>query len=118
MPKQYAPTLDRAAHASLKTMRRQSHSLGNQRLLVELSDVYHECMEEGWDGYNALPVDQKTMRCAYLIIESLPPGFPMPSVGADPDGQIALDWRFAPHRMLSVSIDLLLSVGVLGGHAM
>lgn len=103
--RQYAETMDQAARSSFKTMQRESFALGKQQALEELSDVYHECNEEGWDGYGARPVEQETMRCAYLIIQTLPPRFPLPSIAADPDGQIALDWRISPQRMLSVSVD-------------
>jgi hypothetical protein len=50
-------------------------------------------------------VDQETYRAAYLLIESLPLGFPRPSIGAEPDGQLTLEWYKSPRRCLSVSVD-------------
>ena len=42
---------------------------------------------------------------AYALIESLPLGFPRPSVSAQPDGQLTLEWYRTPTRTLSLSID-------------
>ena len=72
---------------------------------AELREVFQECRTPGWDGYSALPVEQDTMRCAYYILASLPHDFPRPSIGAEPDGQLTLEWRAAPNRLLSVSVD-------------
>jgi hypothetical protein len=100
----YAAYLDREARLPLRALQ-GTCSVGNQQVLDELSEVYHECNEEGWDGYGALPVEQDAMHAAYCIIESLPTGFPRPSIGAEPDGQITLEWRKSPNRILSVSVD-------------
>ena len=73
--------------------------------ISELHDVWKECSLIGWDGHGALPVEQETYRAAYCLIDSLPLGFPMPSIGAEPDGQLTMEWRKSPRRVLSVSID-------------
>jgi hypothetical protein len=80
-------------------------TFGHRESLEELGDVWDECRKSGWDGYDALPVEKDTLRAAYTLIESLPLGFPRPSIGAEPDGQLTLEWRKAPRRILSVSID-------------
>lgn len=77
-----------------------------QESLNELWEVWHECREANWDGYDAIPVTEEAYRAAYTLIESLPPGLPRPSVGAEPDGRIALEWYKSPRRSLSVSVDL------------
>ena len=79
--------------------------LGHQNALEELAEVWGECRVAGWDGYGAFPVSQDTLRAAYTLIESLPIGFPRPEIGAEPDGQLTLEWRKAPRRILSVSVD-------------
>jgi hypothetical protein len=40
-----------------------------------------------------------------MLIDSLPLGFLRPSIGAEPDGHITLEWRRSPRRVLSVSVD-------------
>lgn len=83
----------------------RNSSLGHQEALDELWEVWNDCRKTDWDGYGALPVDQDTYRAAYLLIESLPLGFPKPSLGAEPDGHLTLEWYKSPCRILSVSID-------------
>ncbi|HEY2786118.1 MAG TPA: hypothetical protein VGJ05_14210 [Fimbriiglobus sp.] len=98
-----AELIDRAARRSREQSR--DSTLGHREALEELSDVWDECRKTGWDGYGALPVEQDTLRMAYTLVESLPLGFPRPSIGAEPDGQLTLEWRKTPRRILSVSVD-------------
>jgi hypothetical protein len=86
-----------------RTMR-QSLVLGKQSAFDELADVWEECKSPNWDGYNAFPVTQDTLRNAYCVIESLPVGSPSPTLGAEPDGEITLEWYRSPYRTLSVSV--------------
>ena len=79
--------------------------------------MWDDCQQPNWDGFNALPVEQDAYQAAYRLIESLPLGFPRPSVGAEPDGQITLEWYRSPSRTLSVSVDpdgLLHYAGLFG----
>ena len=98
-----AELIDRAARRSREVFR--DSTLGPRETLEELGEVWEECRYPGWDGYGALPVEQDTLRAAYSLIESLPFRFPRPSIGAEPDGQLTLEWRTSPHRVLSVSVD-------------
>lgn len=83
----------------------KSSAFGIESILQEeLADVWEECREPDWDGYNALPVTQDALRNTYALLESLPLGFPRPSVGAEPDGHFTLEWHHSPSRTLSVSI--------------
>ena len=83
----------------------RSSSLGHQESFDELVAVWNECRTRNWDGYDAMPVAQETYRAAFVLIESLPLGFPRPSIGAEPDGHLTLEWHRASHRTLSVSVD-------------
>lgn len=100
---QFSEVMDRAAQKPREAFRKSI--LGHQEALEELYDVWGECRNEGWDGYGALAVDQDTYRNAYRLIESLPLGFLRPSIGAEPDGQLTLEWRKSSTRILSVSVD-------------
>lgn len=70
----------------------------------ELGTVWEECRHRDWDGFGALPVSQDTLGNAYKFLESLPLGCPAPSVGAEPDGQLTLEWHRGPRRTLSLSV--------------
>lgn len=69
-----------------------------------LWDCWQSREVANWDGYDALPVEQDAYRQAYQLIEALPLGCPLPSVGAEPDGHLTLDWYRHPRWTLSVSV--------------
>lgn len=75
-----------------------------ERALIELDGVRKEASSPGWNGYEAKPMDPDAYANARLFLESLPTTAPRPEVSADPDGDVALDWSFGPHKALSVSI--------------
>jgi len=99
----FSDRIDIAARGHRDVLR--GSTLGHELALEELGKVWEECRNPGWDGYDALPVDQDTLRAAYTLIESLPFGFPRPTIGAEPDGQLTLEWRSSSRRVLSVSVD-------------
>lgn len=103
MATQFSEIVDSVAGMPHETIRQST--LGHREALHELWEVWDECREANWDGYNAFPVDQETYRAAYMLIESLPLRFPRPSIGAEPDGQLTLEWYKSPRRCLSVSVD-------------
>ncbi|MDR5729829.1 MAG: hypothetical protein RB191_20645 [Terriglobia bacterium] len=66
--------------------------------------VYKECSHTDWDGYGAEPVSSDVFWLAYRFLSALPLGTPAPSIGAEPDGHITLEWYRSPRRTLSVSV--------------
>ncbi len=82
----------------------QSVTFTKQPTYDELWDVWQDCKEPNWDGYDALPVDRETFQNAYRFVELLPLGYLPSSVGAEPDGHIALEWHRNPRWTLSVSV--------------
>ncbi|MHB1037431.1 MAG: hypothetical protein ACYC35_21105 [Pirellulales bacterium] len=85
---------------------RDSNALGlGGSMRDEFAAVWEECREADWDAFQAAPVSQATLRCAYLLLESLPLGCPGPSIGAEPDGDLTLEWYVGPRRTLSVSVN-------------
>jgi len=99
-----ALTVERAAREHRQRLR-ESAALGNQPALEELGEVASECGEVNWDGYGARPVEQETLRATYSLLDSLPFGFPLPSISAHPDGQLTLEWYRSPTRNFSISVD-------------
>jgi len=75
-----------------------------QRMFQALAAQAEACKKPGWDGYGAEPVTLDAYRCAYRLVESLPSGIPMPEVGAEPDGDLTLEWYHSPSQVLSVSV--------------
>ncbi len=70
----------------------------------DLNHVYADCLEPNWDGYGAMPVSETTYRLAYQFLEALPLGTPLPSLGAEPDGHLTLEWHRSPRWTLSISV--------------
>ncbi len=62
-----------------------------------------ECRMPNWDGYGAEAVSQQSFSVAYRFLDALPFGFPLPSIGAEPDGCLTLEWHRTPHHTVSVS---------------
>lgn len=70
----------------------------------DLYSISEEFRESNWDGYGAEPVSEAAYRFTYQFLESLPLGIPAPSVGAEADGHLTLEWYRSPDRLLSVSV--------------
>jgi preprotein translocase subunit Sss1 len=100
---QYADWIDQTARKPRQEFRQSV--LGHQEAFEELAEVWEECRKPGWDGYGARAAEQETLRNTYQVIEALPLGFPRPSISAQPDGQLTLEWYRSPTRTLSISID-------------
>ena len=87
-----------------KTRKKLEDSISFGQPLNELYQVYQECRNPDWDGYNAYPVLPDTVSLAGEFLSSLPLGTPSPSFGAEPDGHITMEWHHSPFRTLSISI--------------
>jgi len=102
----FSPTAD--SIAEMRDINRKhlasSAVLGKQTALIELASVWEECQHPNWDGYNALAVQPETLINTYHFVESLPLGYPLPSISAEPDGHMALEWYQNPSWTLSVSV--------------
>jgi len=77
-----------------------------QAALLELGSVYAERREANWDGYGARAVHRFTYQKAQEFINNLPSAVGTPEIGADPDGEIALEWYRSASRLLSISLAL------------
>ncbi|MEO0457146.1 MAG: hypothetical protein AAF152_11295 [Cyanobacteria bacterium P01_A01_bin.114] len=82
-----------------------SAALSKQSAHNELFSILEKCSKQNWDGYDALPVQGVAAQTAYELIEALPLETPLPSVGAEPDGSITLEWYRHPRWILSVSVN-------------
>lgn len=78
--------------------------VGGKGVFSELDSVANSCRVENWDGYGAAPVSADVYELVCQFLQALPLGIAAPSVGAEPDGQLTLEWYRSPRRLLSVSI--------------
>ncbi|HAD04661.1 MAG: hypothetical protein A2091_00545 [Desulfuromonadales bacterium GWD2_61_12] len=81
---------------------KDSHAFGVP--INELWEVFANCRAANWDGYQAEPVEYPTLQMATQFLKALPLGTAAPSIGAEPDGHLTMEWYRSPRRTLSVSI--------------
>jgi len=60
--------------------------------LGNLSEVYDECSEANWDGYDAAPISLEAYFEAMKLLRIIPNSFLMPDILPEPDGGIGLEW--------------------------
>ena len=97
-----------------------SSAVGFERILRgELAEVWEECRQADWDGYDALPVSRDALRKMYTFLEALPLGSQRPTIGADPHGHLSVEWYRSLRRVLCVAVsddDLLHYAALLGSN--
>ncbi|MEN9225912.1 MAG: hypothetical protein Q6M54_10625 [Thermostichus sp. DRC_bins_24] len=106
LPRGVSPTATYIDQVSRHNQQYFDHTaaFSKQPAIDELVTTWEECKDPNWDGYNALPVREETLNYAFAVIQALPLGFPLPSVGAEPDGHLTLEWYHTPHWTISVSV--------------
>jgi hypothetical protein len=91
--------------AAVGVMPTRSSVVAHRSTHDELNALAIECRDANWDGHDALPVTPRHVQGARQVIDRIPADLPSPTVGADPDGQITLEWYANPQRLVSVSVD-------------
>jgi hypothetical protein len=112
-----AELIDARLLAARSVLQKSALSGVEQVIRGELADVFEECRQPNWDGYDALPLDEDSFENAVRFLRALPLGTRLPSIGAEPDGHVTLEWHRAPRRTLSVSVapgELLHYAALLG----
>src|SRR5229473_1789658 len=66
----------------------QELDAGRLALLSTLREISQRCQQPNWDGEGAEPISTETYDVARRLLESLPCGNPLPSITAEPDGQL------------------------------
>ncbi len=85
---------------------KKTETLGHlDEALQSLNEVFEECSEEGWDGYDALPITEEAYFAAIKLIKSLPvTAFPMPEVTPELNGEIGLEWYREERQVFVASV--------------
>ena len=71
----------------------------------QLQDISRLCRTGGWDGCDAVQVDESTLNHAWNLLELLSGEPIMPIIIPEPDGQIDFMWRTRPDCVFSFSVD-------------
>ena len=76
----------------------------NPELIKQIEEVRQSSSTPGWDGYGAEPVRQEAVAQARRFLKVLPEQLHFPSLGAEADGCVTLEWYASPDWVLSVSV--------------
>ena len=79
-----------------------------QRMLAPLSDleeVFIECLNVGWDGYDARPLSIAAFTDARNFIRLLPTNISAPEIVPEPAGGIGLEWISPNSGRFIISFD-------------
>lgn len=100
-----AQVVQKAASAVVDSAER-SHALFGAKAaaIAQIWALTNECAEAGWDGEDAMPLDQFAVISAADIIRALPQDIALPEFAPEPDGSISLDWIQSRNRLFSVSV--------------
>ncbi len=83
---------------------RYAVTLSRQQALDAVWEVW-QATEEGWStAEGEMALSQEVRDTAIRFVEALPLAFPQPSISAEPDGHINLEWYRNPRRVISVSV--------------
>jgi hypothetical protein len=95
-------------HDEILKQLEQTETLGSRgEILRSLDDIFVECSEQGWDGYDATPITEEAYLEARRFILSLPitSFMPMPEIIPEPSGEIALEWSKGSHQIFIASVN-------------
>jgi hypothetical protein len=84
---------------------RNSITFGVSKAYEELNMAYCEFNTANWDGFGALPVSEVTYILTEQFINALPLGTKCPTISAEPDGHLTMEWYASPKKLVSLSVD-------------
>jgi hypothetical protein len=73
-----------------------------QIVMNEILDVRVTRTQDGWDGYDAVPISQEAAIRALTLIDLAPDSLPHPEIAPSADGEIAFEWRIGCERIMTV----------------
>lgn len=85
----------------------------------KLNELWNQTQTGDWDGYDSLPVYDRTFSLAEQVIEILEATWPSLDFGAEPDGSITIEWYSKKLGEWSLSLrhdDFISYAGILGKH--
>lgn len=85
-------------------MKVSTEAIKCKKAFHKLNLAFGECREANWDGYQAEPVSVETYQLAVQFLKALPLGASEPAIGAEPEGNLTMEWYRSPNGTLSVSI--------------
>lgn len=93
-PDRYDPVITATSSRYLENPFGGETVLGQRlnRLHDSLWEVFKDCSEANWDGYNARPISDKAFLEALKLLQLLPAYLPSPEIVPEPTGEMGLEW--------------------------
>jgi hypothetical protein len=63
------------------------------RLQRELADILRDCSEPDWNGYNANPIDRRSVSLVCSFLQQLPSSITYPELSPEPSGNLTMVWQ-------------------------
>jgi hypothetical protein len=83
---------------------RQAVTVSRHDSLDSIFEVWQAADEEWKVVEGEQVISENVMETACRFVQTLPLGFPLPSVTGEPDGHINLEWYRNPRNLLTVSV--------------
>ena len=91
--------------------------LNKRPLLDELYQIYKECSETNWDGYDSQPISKEAYLEAEKLIRLLPTDFKKPEILPEATGEIVFEWYQGKRFIYTISVggnNLITYAGIFG----
>jgi hypothetical protein len=100
-----AQSVTKTASALMKSAEDSQSIFSDKNIAISrLRALANECQGQGWDGYDASPLDGLAILNAENFVRALPRGVVLPEFAPEPDGSVSLDWIQSRHRLFTLSI--------------
>lgn len=73
------------------------------KLKQETKIITQKCNYNGWDGYDAVSINQSSLEQTLNLIDLLPNNIQTPEISPEPSGNMALEWHPRENLILSIS---------------
>ena len=74
-------------------------------IIQHIYELYKECSEDNWDGYDAKRISVGTYLEAIKLAELIPSELPLPEVVPEPNGDIAFEWYRGKRFLFVLSVE-------------
>lgn len=72
--------------------------------LKELEEIYNQCSENNWDGYNAIKISKRDFDIVKNIIFNWNENLTLPNLGCTPQGDFTFEWYKDINNFISITI--------------
>jgi hypothetical protein len=91
----------------METIRTRDRSIYLQpnlnKIEAEIDSLKYGHSTDGWDGYDALPINEGSIQMASTFARLLPSEVALPEIFVENDGEVAFEWCGGRRRIFTIS---------------